>query len=344
MNTNMKQLLRRVRGMSLKRMEACVAASHRESGESKAFIRADMIRCAMTMGVGYQDYRVFGFAANRNPDKRATFMTMTHNQLVARCLNSRARLEVLTDKGKFNEAFRAELGRDFLLLTEKNGEEAFLDFCQGKASIFAKRRKSFGGQGIEKIDLIAETDLQSLFARLLEEGKDLVEDTVIQHPDLSSLSRQSVNTLRLVTLRGKDNEIHLMYALLRMGNGGAAVDNISSGGLYALLDEEGRLSARAFCDKTGKFYEKHPEQNVSFAGYTVPFFHEAAELCRKSAERLPELGYIGWDAAITANGPVLIEGNHLPGYDMCQNVGLNHTDTGILPYFRQVLGESFFDA
>ena len=134
------------------------------------------------------------------------------------------------------------------------------------------------------------------------------------------------------------------YDPLRHDNGGAAVDNISSGGLYALLDEEGRLSARAFCDKTGKFYEKHPEQNVSFAGYTVPFFHEAAELCRKSAERLPELGYIGWDAAITANGPVLIEGNHLPGYDMCQNVGLNHTDTGILPYFRQVLGESFFDA
>ena len=45
---------------------------------------------------------------------------------------------------------------------------------------------------------------------------------------------------------------------------------------------------------------------------------------------------IGWDVAITPDGPVLVEGNNLPGYDMCQNAG--HVDEGMLPRFEKLLG------
>ena len=38
----------------------------------------------------------------------------------------------------------------------------------------------------------------------------------------------------------------------------------------------------------------------------------------------------------TPDGPVLVEGNNLPGYDMCQNAG--HVDEGMLPRFEKLLG------
>jgi hypothetical protein len=36
--------------------------------------------------------------------------------------------------------------------------------------------------------------------------------------------------------------------------------------------------------------------------------------CRKH----PEMTVIGWDVCITDNGPILIEGNRRPGFDMVQ--------------------------
>lgn len=33
-----------------------------------------------------------------------------------------------------------------------------------------------------------------------------------------------------------------------------------------------------------------------------------------AAKEIPQVAYVGWDVAITPNGPVLIEGNTTPGY------------------------------
>ena len=44
----------------------------------------------------------------------------------------------------------------------------------------------------------------------------------------------------------------------------------------------------------------------------------AAELVKKAAMVLPQVGYIGWDVAITENGPAIIEGNNYCAYDFPQ--------------------------
>mgnify|MGYP000795309594 FL=1 len=72
-------------------------------------------------------------------------------------------------------------------------------------------------------------------------------------------------------------------------------------------------------------------------GFQIPLFDQALELCRTASRRVEaHLKYIGWDVAITPDGPVLVEGNNLPGYDMCQNAG--HVDEGMLPRFEKLLG------
>ena len=65
-------------------------------------------------------------------------------------------------------------------------------------------------------------------------------------------------------------------------------------------------------------------------------------MCKKAALVVPQVGYVGWDVAITPERPVLVEGNTLPSYDMCQNYGHIDNKTGVKPKFTAILGEEYF--
>jgi hypothetical protein len=51
-------------------------------------------------------------------------------------------------------------------------------------------------------------------------------------------------------------------------------------------------------------------------GFQVPFWPELIDMAKKAALHVPENRSIGWDIAVTENGPELIEGNH----DWCKLV------------------------
>ena len=46
-----------------------------------------------------------------------------------------------------------------------------------------------------------------------------------------------------------------------------------------------------------------------FEGFRIPYWNEVRELVKNVHAKLPDIRSIGWDVAITPNGPVLIEGN-----------------------------------
>lgn len=340
MKKDFHALMRRIGSASFKRMGQNIDIIHGETGVSKAYLLFDMLRCTAVYNIGYLDYRVFGFAENRDPANRRTYMTMHHNSVLSKKLNNRDAIGVFIDKPRFNKRFADFLGRDYILLDECTVDD-FCRFCKGRDSVFAKVTDSFGGQGLEKVALTEDTDCHELYQRLLSEHKTLVEETIRQHPVMESLCPGSVNTLRVVTVL-KDGEPHFVYALLRAGNGKNSFDNITTGGMYALIDKNDVISKRAFCDKKSAYYETHPVSGVRFADFKIPFYKEAIALCMKAATVEPRVGYVGWDVAITEKGPLLVEGNHLPSYDLCQNHGLNNSKTGYLPIFTEILGEDFF--
>jgi len=334
--SKIKTLLRRVARMSLGRLRSNLNQVHRQCGRARLVILLDMLWCALRYGVGYLDYNVFGFAFVRGK-KRRTYFTMNHNnRLVALVNDEKARAEFI-DKIRFNRRFGAYLGRGWLDLRETDAE-AFAAFLEGKDSFFAKKPDDCGGNGIEKIEVTAETDPAALRERLLGSGQILAEETLRQHPDLDTLNPAGVNTLRLCTAQ-KDGHAKLMYALLRVGGGQSAVDNISAGGMYCPLDARGVITADAFCDKAFGTLSAHPVTGAVFLGYKVPLFEKAAALALKAALECPEMGYVGWDAAITPEGPVLVEGNAVPSYDMSQNYRHVGANGGNLPNFEAFFGE-----
>ena len=51
----------------------------------------------------------------------------------------------------------------------------------------------------------------------------------------------------------------------------------------------------------------------------------------------PQVGHVGWDMAVTPDGPAIIEGNNFPGTDLCQLAPLWPEKTGLWPYYKHIL-------
>ena len=86
-----------------------------------------------------------------------------------------------------------------------------------------------------------------------------------------------------------------------------------------------------------KYYPAHPDSGVIFTGYEIPFFHDALTLVMKAAQEIPEIRYIGWDIAISANGPVVIEANGAPGFGHLQHFSARmNNGIGVKAIFQQL--------
>lgn len=327
--SRIKTFLRRVASGSIKRFLRNLETVHKESGRNRIVLFFDMIYCMFVYDVGYLDYLTFGFAYIKK-DKRRTFMTMNDNIALTRQLNQREAYPVLEDKLVFHRTFGKLLGRSHADL--RDGFAGFKAFCSGKETIFVKQLSNFGGLGVQKITLEGQ-DLRKLYDELVEHQMYLAEETIVQHPQMCQLCQRSVNTIRIVTILSDKGNANLVYALLRIGSGINDVDNVTSGGMYTLLSPEGRISHPAFCDKTVTYYTVHPVSGQPLIGFQVPYFDEAVDLCRQAALIEPRMRYVGWDVAITPTGPVLVEGNDLPGYDMCQNHRFHDDGRGIKAAF-----------
>ena len=131
-----------------------------------------------------------------------------------------------------------------------------------------------------------------------------------------------------------------MFRAIRIGNGKNVVDNFNHGGMYSVVNEKGIIDKPAI-DKKSNIYEVHPVTNTKIVGFEIPYFKQVIKLVKEAAKIVPEVGLVGFDVAITNNGPVLIEGNQLPGYDIYQSkIHLNSDGTGMKPYFDKVIYET----
>ena len=325
-----KTFFRRVASGSFKRFFRNLNIVHEESGKNRLWLLFSMVFSMLRYGIGYLDYMTFGFAYIKG-DKRKTFMTMDDNLALARRLNSREANSVFTDKLNFNRTFKEYLKRDFVDLND--GFEKFEEFCKGKDCFFAKEPSSFGGLGVQKINLESD-NLDGIYKDLMEKKLYLAEEAIVQHQEMNTLCARSVNTIRIVTLLSDKGNPNFVYALIRVGSGKNDVDNVTSGGMYTLLSKEGKITHPMFCDKTVSYYTEHPVSGCKFIGFQVPFFSEALELCKSAAKVEKRMRYVGWDVAITPTGPVLVEGNNLPGYDMCQNHRFHDSGEGMKAAFE----------
>lgn len=171
-------------------------------------------------------------------------------------------------------------------------------------------RKTIGGEYLLN-------NKESYIGEIIEsipKSKCIVQKTLRNHHEIAKIYPSAINTLRIVTVNPKysDNpkDVVLLGALLRMGAHGAVIDNWAKGGLVCGIDGDGKLMKFGFYKPGyGTKTEKHPDTHFKFEGFDVPYYKEALNLCKQFHSKLNKIHSIGWDVAITEEGPIFIEGN-----------------------------------
>ena len=203
------------------------------------------------------------------------------------------------------------------IVDSSEGAQPLQTLLSQQRMLFAKPEDGMKGRDCLKLEYIDENELcvngikmdRKHFADSLT-CPLLVEEWVQQHPTVAELHPQSLNTLRLVTMRTTDGRCRPVTCMQRMGVNAMHLDNLSSGGMAVGIADDGTLKTWAYyADPTQEPLRAHPDTGVVFEGRATPYFKEAVDLACKAHCLFPRTYSVGWDIAITPGGPVIIEAN-----------------------------------
>jgi hypothetical protein len=216
--------------------------------------------------------------------------------------------------------------------------EALLAGLEGERVCF-KAVEGFGGGGfaalrIERRDgalvlvhpLSGEIRSLADWCRHLERSPDgwLLEEYLPQHPVLAALNPDSLNTLRLWTLRRGDDFV-VPGAFLRVGRAGSQVDNTSAGGLACPIDvASGRIAVALDLTLARNEHPRHPDTGAGLVGVTIPHWQRCVELAGAALSAFPHMNFAGLDVAVAPDGPRVIELNVYPDKQGAAHMDFSH--------------------
>lgn len=185
-------------------------------------------------------------------------------------------------------------------------EEVLKKLNEANAFVIKPTRDSGGGKNVRFINLDKES--VDLIELLRQYSKDyIVQKPLVQHPVLASIHKESINTIRAMSIH-EDGKVRIVSTVLRIGVGDSNVDNECSGGINCGVSTDGYLSDVAF-DGSGKKYDKHPQGFIFKNGY-VPSYTKIIDIIIEQHKKMPHFGLISWDFTVGEDGePIMIELN-----------------------------------
>lgn len=308
--------LRRILELDYKKMFTMIKRVHERSHKSYLFIIYDIFRCSRKFGSGYVDYCNFHFE-ELSDELKATYVTRMVNDEYCRVLNDPNSYDLVNDKPTFLRVYQKFAKRDYLDLRNATYDDYF-EFIKKHQKFIVKPVDQLCGSGIEMVEI--NDNEKETFDKLIDNKQFLLEEIIVQDEKMASLNPSSINTIRVVTIVRNGN-VYTPFIALRMGRKDVVVDNFNHGGLNALINDRGVVYTVGV-SKDEKEYEFHPDSNVKIKGFEIPHFDELIKVAKDVALVTPSLGMCGWDMCISKDkGICVIEGNHLPGYDLYQCYG-----------------------
>lgn len=324
-----------LKGVTFKKFAGELAKAQKISGKSKIFCAYDMARSFVKYGAGYYDYNIFDFA-HLSDQQKDTYLTRFRAKKLNMQMNDQGLINLFEHKALFNKLFKDYLGRDFLDLATAE-ESSIKSFFESHEEFFAKPNDLACGIGMELLKRSDFSSPEDFVQYVTSHNFGLLEEVLHNHPDLAKIYDHALNTMRMITIIGDDGEAHLIYAVQKFGINGRIVDNYGVHGPVDLCTGEFLYPAHYGDTRAHGEITNHPNSNEKIVGFRTPLFREAKEFVLQAARVVPELRYVGWDVAITPNGPAIIEGNPYTAHDFWQLPGQTPGGIGILPVLNEIV-------
>ena len=337
MENKLQYYMRVFKGASFEKFFKVLDNAHKRSGKNKAVLFCDILNCMVRYGCGYNDYVTFEFWG-LNHKQRVTYLTRFRSKKLMMFMNDHDYAHIFNNKNEFNEVFKDYIGRECIDL-ETATEEDVKNFFGSRQKIFAKMKDLSCGIGCELLKTEDFADADAFAEYIKDKGFATIEDVIENHPDVAKLYPHSVNTIRIITMLDAQGEPHCLFAVFKMGKDGRIVDNYGLHGPVDMETGEFLFPAHSGDTTAGMHYTKHPNTGVELLGYKVPYVKEAVEMAKRAAKVVPQMRYVGWDVAITPNGPAIIEGNNYCAHDFWQLPGQTPGGIGIIPKIKEVAPE-----
>ena len=284
--------------------------------ENKNFTKLvfDTGYCVFRYGFCLSDYLNYKLYNKDGQERKKYVSTKTENKFYE-TVSPSAYKKRYTVKPDFLADFKKYTKRDFLVPKEDNYQD-FEKFLDSHEVFMSKPYDGLGGADVKKEYTKDIKDRKEYFNNAIK-NRLFLEELVIQHPEMNKLCDKSVNTMRIMTFNNNGIS-EIIWMGLRVGNGINAIDNFHAKGMAVNIDmKTGKLSGNAI-DKDLNEYVEHPVSHIKFDGFQIPCFEEAKKMVLEASLESDKILVVGWDVAISDKGPVIIEGNRRPGFDIVQ--------------------------
>ena len=297
---------------NLKRFRDNLKEISKKENKSTFYLFNHFLLTFLKSGCGYSDYLNYQLY-NKTFKEISEYVTIKHQDKFYEIVSPAKYKTFFTIKPNFLNNFKDFINRDFI---ENGTVDDLKKFLSNNEEFMVKPRDGLGGKGVYKEYRKNIKDVNE-FYDYLKNNNLFIEEYVKQNKEINKLCKESVNTIRIMTF-AYNGKSEIVYAAMRIGNGVNNVDNFHQGGMGCKIDlDKGILIGDAY-DKDLNHFKVHPKSKVKFDGFKIPYWEEAKKLVLNASKVNNNIHMVGWDVAITDDGPTLIEGNRRPGFDLIQ--------------------------
>ncbi len=311
----------------------------KETGDDRqsAVIISDLVWCVLRYHMEWHEYAFYHFERRSAAERQTYYTSYDRIRFCMYVNNMMIGNTVFEEKQHAYERFSKYFKREAILIATAEDYPMFVQFTKKFPKFFKKLSNGNSGTDAEIVDVLHCSNLKEVFDKLIQRNSCCCEQIIIQDESLGSFHAESVNTLRVTTLRLTNHDLRFISGGIRFGKDGVVVDNGVQGGIMTCVDfEQGVIVSHGF-DRAGHVYLEHPNSKLAIRGFKVPRLDEALVMVKELANIFPDVRLVGWDLALTSNGWALVEANHHPGMlweQAAYGKGLSSQFNGLLETIR----------
>lgn len=311
-------------------------------GKNPYEVERDIIQAKKYNHISFDEYKWTGYF-DMDQNQKKTVSTLWTRMEYRKKFTDRRYIGILMNKYMFSKVY-SDFYKRKCVHTLDVTEEVLKEIAGDTGVVVYKPNCKGQGKGVKILPVSLPEEMEASIEYIKKGGKGIIEEYICQDETLQKLNPNAVSVIRFYSVNSPYGS-YLFAPVLTT----ALHKNIANGcqdALTAMIDiRTGQVLTDAVDQNKLVEYAAHPVTGVKFKGLQINHWEETLEMMRRAVPLVGRLSNVGWDVAITKDGPVMIEGNTIPGFNTAQYSGFHWiTDGyGYQPLFDAVKGEEFKD-